>query len=187
MENYMTRTNFVFFFFLQLQAFFLVVDDVMDNAETRRGIPCWYRKEDIGLTAINDGILLENGLYSILRRHFSGLPCYVPIMELFHEVTLKTSMGQALDCQSLKGGRPNLDLFTMNRYNAIVKYKTAYYSFQLPVALAMYMAGKFDPEMHRQAKTILLEMGHFFQVQVGELSCNVIIIIIIILIHQKLA
>lgn len=54
----------------------------------------------------------------------------------------------------------------MCRYNAIVKYKTAYYSFQLPVALALYLAGRFDPEVHRQAKTILLEMGHFFQVQV---------------------
>lgn len=138
----------------------------MDNAETRRGAPCWFRKEGVGLQAINDGILLENGLYSVLRRHFSGLPCYVPIIELFHEVALKTAMGQSLDCMSQKGGRPNFDLFTMNRYNAIVKYKTAYYSFQLPVALAMYLACKFDPEMHRQAKTILLEMGHFFQVQV---------------------
>lgn len=31
----------------------------------------------------------------------------------------------------------------MDRYNTIVKYKTAYYSFQLPVALAMYMVKQF--------------------------------------------
>ena len=30
-------------------------------------------------------------------------------------------------------------LFSACRYKAIVKYKTAYYSFYLPVALAMYM------------------------------------------------
>lgn len=150
-----------------MQAFLLVIDDVMDNSEMRRGAPCWFRKDGVGIQAINDGIMLENGLYSVLRRHFSGLPCYLPAMELFHEVTLKTTMGQSLDTLSCKDGKPNLNLFTMNRYNAIVKYKTAYYSFQLPVALAMYLANKFDPEMHRQAKTILLEMGHFFQVQVG--------------------
>ena len=52
----------------------------------------------------------------------------------------------------------------MNRYKAIVKYKTGYYSFFLPVALAMNMAGIKDPELYRQSKIILLEMGHFFQV-----------------------
>lgn len=61
-------------------------------------------------------------------------------MELFHDVTLKTAMGQCLDVQCLnEENRPKLQLFTMDRYNAIVKYKTAYYSFQLPVALALYM------------------------------------------------
>jgi len=52
-----------------------------------------------------------------------------------------------------------------------VKYKTAYYSFSLPVALGMHMAGITDEERHRQAKTILLEMGQFFQVQDDYLDC----------------
>jgi farnesyl diphosphate synthase len=53
---------------------------------------------------------------------------------------MKTSMGQSLDLLSCQfGQKPQLDMFTMSRYNTIVKYKTAYYSFQLPVALAMHM------------------------------------------------
>lgn len=47
-------------------------------------------------------------------------------------------MGQCLDLISTNfGNKPNLNLFTMDRYNALVKYKTAYYTFVLPVTLAM--------------------------------------------------
>lgn len=143
------------------------MDDVMDQSETRRGVPCWYKKDNVGLSAINDACLLENGIYSILRKYFSSHPSYIPVIELFHDITLKTSMGQCLDSMSHKDGKPNLEMFTMNRYNSIVKYKTAYYTFQLPIALAMHLANLNDPEMHRQAKTILLEMGQFFQIQVS--------------------
>jgi hypothetical protein len=49
-------------------------------------------------------------------------------------------MGQTLDLLSTQfGTEPVLEKFTMDRYSSIVKYKTAYYSFHLPVALAMYM------------------------------------------------
>ncbi|XP_055487807.1 LOW QUALITY PROTEIN: farnesyl pyrophosphate synthase, partial [Leucoraja erinacea] len=57
------------------------------------------------------------------------------------------------------------------RYKAIVKYKTAFYSFYLPVAAAMYMAGIDGEEEHRVAQSILLEMGEFFQIQDDFLDC----------------
>ncbi|XP_006881925.1 PREDICTED: farnesyl pyrophosphate synthase-like [Elephantulus edwardii] len=103
-----------------LQAFFVVLDDIMDSSLTRRGQPCWYQKPGIGLDAINDAMLLES-----------------------------------LD----------LSRFTEKRYKSIVKYKTAFYSFYLPVAAAMYMAGIDGEKEHANAKKILLEMGEFFQIQ----------------------
>lgn len=52
-------------------------------------------------------------------------------------------MGQTLDLLSVNADKkPNLNLFTMDRYNAIVKYKTAYYSFVMPVALAMHFVSE---------------------------------------------
>lgn len=39
--------------------------------------------------------------------------------------------------------RVNTFFFHHSRYKAIVKYKTAFYSFYLPVASAMYMVSMF--------------------------------------------
>ena len=48
-------------------------------------------------------------------------------------------MGQAMDLHSSRVANEKLNFsnFNMEKYKAIVKYKTAYYSFFLPVALAM--------------------------------------------------
>lgn len=141
----------------------------MDGSQMRRGRECWYRFNNNGTIAINDGVLLENGLYVILKKYFQDKPYYVQVLELFHDVrnehwriffktyhciylkmtalffvmqiTLKTAMGQAQDTLMSKSFQDTkkLDKFTMDRYKTIVKYKTAYYSFQLPVSLAMLM------------------------------------------------
>ncbi|XP_043237289.1 farnesyl pyrophosphate synthase-like isoform X3 [Amphibalanus amphitrite] len=154
-----------------MQAFFLVLDDIMDNSETRRGKECWYRKDGLGLPAINDAILMEAGIYKLLKLHCSSEPYYPNLIDLFHSTTMKTTLGQSLDLLGAQSGKLDLQKYTMERYSAIVKYKTAHYSFHLPIALAMHMAGISDPESHRQAKHILLEMGNLFQVQDDFLDC----------------
>jgi hypothetical protein len=40
-----------------LQAFFLVADDIMDGSVTRRGQPCWYRVDKVGLGRVLRGVL----------------------------------------------------------------------------------------------------------------------------------
>ncbi|KAF7663034.1 hypothetical protein LDENG_00220410 [Lucifuga dentata] len=154
-----------------LQAFFLVADDIMDSSVTRRGQPCWYKKDGIGLDAINDSFLLEASIYRLLRRHCRDQPYYIHLLELFTETTFQTELGQALDLMTAPPGQIDLNRFTMERYKAIVKYKTAFYSFYLPVAAAMYMAGIKSEEEHNNAKHILLEMGQFFQIQDDYLDC----------------
>lgn len=151
-----------------LQSFFIISDDVMDNSTTRRGQPCWHKVENVGMTAINDALMIENAMYAILKMHFSHLDCYVALMELFHEITYITTCGQSLD--QLNSNRC-VSEFTMENYKAIVENKTAYYTFYLPFAIALHLAGYKDAEAFRQSKTILLEMGNFFQVQDDFLDC----------------
>ncbi|XP_063173006.1 farnesyl pyrophosphate synthase [Candoia aspera] len=143
-----------------LQAFFLIADDIMDYSLIRRGQPCWYKQEGIGLDAVNDAFLVEASVYRLLRQHCRDQPYYLNLLELFHQISYQTELGQTLDlCQI------DLNCFTEERYKAIVKHKTAYYSFYLPVAAALYMAGIDSEEEHAHAKAILLEMGEFFQIQ----------------------
>ena len=62
-------------------------------------------------------------------------------------------------------GHVDLGKYTEKWYKSIVKYKTAFYSFYLPIATTMYMAGIDGEKEHANALKILLEMGEFFQVQ----------------------
>lgn len=60
----------------------------MDRAKTRRGQTCWYLQNNIGLSAINDGLLLEQAAYQLLKIHFQNKSCYPALLETIHEVTL---------------------------------------------------------------------------------------------------
>ncbi|ROT39227.1 farnesyl pyrophosphate synthetase [Sodiomyces alkalinus F11] len=148
-----------------LQAFFLVSDDIMDGSITRRGKPCWYRQEGVGMIAINDAFMLEAAIYNLLRRYFRDHPRYVDLIELFHEVTYQTELGQLCDLLTAPEDRVNLDNFSMEKYRFIVVYKTAYYSFYLPVALALYMLDIATPQNLKQAEDILIPLGEYFQIQ----------------------
>jgi farnesyl diphosphate synthase len=148
-----------------LQAFFLVSDDIMDSSVTRRGQPCWYLQEGVGMVAINDAFLLESAIYTLLKKYFRSHPAYIDMVELFHEVSYQTELGQLCDLLTAPEDKVNLDNFSMEKYRFIVIYKTAYYSFYLPVALALHMLNIATPEHLKQAEAILIPLGEYFQVQ----------------------
>jgi len=148
-----------------LQAFFLVSDDIMDSSVTRRGQPCWYRQPKVGMIAINDAFMLESAIYLILKKHFRSHPTYIDFVELFHEVTWQTELGQLCDLITAPEDDVNLNNFDMNKYTFIVVYKTAYYSFYLPVALALTYMQLATPKNLKQAEDILIPMGEYFQIQ----------------------
>lgn len=148
-----------------LQAFFLVSDDIMDSSITRRGKPCWYREEGVGMIAINDAFLLESTIYILLKKHFRSHPAYVDLLELMHEVTFQTEMGQLCDLLTAPEDTVNLDNFSPAKHSFIVIYKTAYYSFYLPVALALHQLNIGTPKNLKLAEDILIPMGEYFQIQ----------------------
>nr|ACS74708.1 farnesyl pyrophosphate synthase [Magnolia chapensis] len=153
-----------------LQAYFLVLDDIMDGSHTRRGQPCWFRVPKVDMIAINDGILLRNHIPRIIRKNFREKSYYVDLLDLFNEVEFQTASGQMLDLITTHEGEKDLSKYTMPVYCRIVQYKTAYYSFYLPVACALLMSGE-NLDNFTDVKNILIEMGTYFQVQDDYLDC----------------
>ena len=172
-----------------LQAFFLIADDIMDGSVTRRSKPCWYKTS--GMVAINDAFIVESVIYQLLKKHLRHHPSYVDVLELFHDVTYQTELGQLMDLITAPEDKVDLSKFSIQKYCLslslrvsflfiynrwfrhayIVEYKTAYYSFYLPIALAMRLAGITGEEAYSQALAVLLPLGEYFQVQDDYLDC----------------
>nr|ANM86112.1 farnesyl pyrophosphate synthase 2 [Stygiella incarcerata] len=156
-----------------LQAFFLVADDVMDQSITRRGQPCWYRMPGIGLDAINDSFILENVIYALIKKHFAGKPYYVDLLEIFLKISFRTELGQLMDLTSTpKDMQLDLSRFTEERHTNIVVYKTAFYSFYLPVCIGILCAEvKLAKAGWDIVEKMCIEIGKFFQIQDDYLDC----------------
>jgi farnesyl diphosphate synthase len=148
-----------------LQAFFLVSDDIMDASKTRRGSPCWYLMPNVGMIAINDAFMLEGSIYVLLKKYFRNHKSYVDMLELFHETTFQTELGQTCDLLTAPEDHVDLNKFSMDKFSFIVIYKTAFYSFYLPVALALHYCNLATEKNLKQAKDILIPMGEYFQAQ----------------------
>lgn len=169
--SYQTMFRSLNFFSLQLQAYFLVADDIMDGSITRRGQPCWYKVPKVGMVAINDGIILESCIYRILKKHFGSSSVYVHLLDLFHEVTHQTAHGQLLDTTTAPIGTVDLSRYTLSTYMRIVTYKTAFYTFYLPVACGLRLSGVEEESAYRISQDICVAMGQYFQIQDDYLDC----------------
>jgi len=117
------------------------------------------------MIAINDAFMLESSIYLILKKHFKSHPAYIDLVELFHEVTFQTELGQLCDLITAPEDEVDLDKFSMDKYTFIVVYKTAYYSFYLPVALALHYLQLASSSNLKQAHDILIPLGEYFQIQ----------------------
>ncbi|KAF8391694.1 hypothetical protein HHK36_024003 [Tetracentron sinense] len=166
-----------------LQAYFLVLDDIMDGSHTRRGQPCWFRVPKVGIIAINDGILLRNHIPRMLKKHFREKPYYVDLLDLFNEVEFQTASGQMIDLITTLEGEKDLSKYTLplllqNSKRGIItsgredgkKLSSISYATTDMVACALLMSGE-SLDNHIDVKNILVEMGTYFQVQDDYLDC----------------
>uniref|UniRef100_A0A0E0PF33 Farnesyl pyrophosphate synthase n=1 Tax=Oryza rufipogon TaxID=4529 RepID=A0A0E0PF33_ORYRU len=124
----------------------------------------------VGLRGINDGIILKCHILIMIKKYFREKPYFLDLLEIWSEIALQTSLGQMLDLIGTHTGADDLAKYSIEGYRRIVKYKTAYYSFYLPVANALLLSGA-KLEDFSGLKDILIEMGIYFQIQDDYLDC----------------
>ncbi|THD21051.1 Farnesyl pyrophosphate synthase vrtD [Fasciola hepatica] len=170
-----------------IHAGFLVLDDIMDDSPVRRGKPSWFHTQQAagyGLISVNDGIHLiltaKFLLYSIFDKSAENDTVLLRIIRLFDEVCYKTCWGQNLDTiysQTMRSTAADsttnvdLDKYTWKNYEKITRWKTGFYTFYLPVACGMALAGIQEASCYDQAANILLKLGQYFQAQDDFLDC----------------
>ncbi|CAL8069730.1 unnamed protein product [Calicophoron daubneyi] len=165
-----------------LHAGFLILDDIMDDSPKRRGKPSWFshqRAAGRGLIAINDGLHLVLCAKSLLHQIFSSYPeqlsAYSRIIKIFDMVAYNTCWGQNLDTNFAQSPNPDssidLTVYSKANFDSITRWKTGFYTFYLPVACGMALAGVEDEQVYADAEKILLKLGQYFQAQDDYLDC----------------
>lgn len=145
-----------------LNGYLLVLDDIMDKSMTRRGKPCWYKRPDVGLNAINDGCLLKSEIFLLLRKYFKDHPSYAGMLESFHEISFQTELGQA--CDGLASMEEDPASWTWEQYDTINRLKAGYYTFFFSALLAMQYLGFATSDNVEHTKRVLVKLGAFYQV-----------------------
>ena len=82
-----------------------------------------------------------------------------------------TELGQLLDTTGVAETVDDTFKFDMPYYQKIVHCKTADYTFYLPVACAMSLAGETSPDAYAEARKVCHAIGEYFQIQDDYLDC----------------
>ncbi|EEQ81602.1 hypothetical protein NCER_101910 [Vairimorpha ceranae BRL01] len=137
-----------------LQSAFIVADDVMDESLIRRGVECYYRKK--GLICLKYAQYLISALGKYLRM-VRGENERSPLRATYYNCILDTCLGQILDSK-----KKSKEEYSVELYNRIIEYKTAIYTFYLPLVSGYLFSGRKEPScLYEYCKII----GMIFQMQ----------------------
>ncbi|PKY01088.1 terpenoid synthase [Aspergillus campestris IBT 28561] len=147
-----------------LHASFLILDDILDDSDVRRGQPCWYKREGIGLSGSLDSILLRSSIFILLKQHFQSHPAYCDMHELLSETCFQTDLGQIVDTAA-GNGHIALDVMDKELLSFVAAHKSSAYTFCLPALLALHYLHRASAGNLAQAQNLLMRIGNYYQAQ----------------------
>ena len=139
----------------------LIHDDIADESETRRGVPCLHRSEGEGL-AINAGdFSLVESFACVADDGRVPAACRHAVMVELCEMMMRTVEGQALDLGWARDGRYDI---TPEDYLTMAIHKTAHYSGAVPLAVGAIVGGADEAQVEA-LRSYGLDTGLAFQIQ----------------------
>jgi len=139
--------------------FTLIHDDIMDNADLRRGVPTVVKKWDTNVAILSgDGMLIE--AYRLL----CGSPCAAEVLKIFNQAAVEVCEGQQLDVDFQA-----VTTISVEQYYAMVGRKTAVL-LAAAAAVGAVVAGAPAPDVEL-LKNFAYKLGLAFQVQDDYLDC----------------
>ncbi|MDR2107918.1 MAG: polyprenyl synthetase family protein [Coriobacteriales bacterium] len=139
----------------------LIHDDIADESQLRRGVPCLHLAEGEGL-AINAGDLaLSLVTGSVLDDTLLSDTEKIRVLHELVEMTTRTIEGQALDIGWARDGRFDLKV---EDYLLMATRKTAHYSGGTPLAVGAICGGA-DEAVVEAMRAFGLAAGLAFQIQ----------------------
>uniref|UniRef100_A0A5S6QQ95 Farnesyl pyrophosphate synthase n=1 Tax=Trichuris muris TaxID=70415 RepID=A0A5S6QQ95_TRIMR len=149
-----------------LHAGLLVQDDIMDESLKRRSHDCWHRIRNVGLNAVNDGLLLQSAAL-VLPSYILGTHPALPAVEReFQQALFWTAVGQKMD-----GSRATPSNSTQEWYRCLTLNKTGRYSFWLPTKVALLISGTKAVEETDRLFRLCSLLGFYYQVQDDYIDC----------------
>ncbi|MBS3122107.1 polyprenyl synthetase family protein [Candidatus Woesearchaeota archaeon] len=158
-----------------MQSSFLIHDDIMDEADTRRNKPTLHKlfeQQELSEQQNNDKKLSESlailagniamvlGQNIILNSNFNDEIKQKAIIK-FNEIVEMTNHGQLLD---LIISEKNISGVSEEEINQVMLLKTAKYTIEGPLHLGAILAGANKEQLH-QLSAIALPLGIAFQIQ----------------------
>ena len=139
----------------------LIHDDIQDEAQTRRGEPCFYITEGVAL-AINAGDLaLSQVTGAVVADPMLSDATKIRVLGELVEMTTRTIEGQALDIGWVRDKRFDLHI---DDYLTMARLKTAYYSGAVPLAIGAIIGGA-DEATIEALRSFGMDSGLAFQIQ----------------------
>ncbi|CAG4983333.1 unnamed protein product [Parnassius apollo] len=142
-----------------VQAYFIIQDDVLDNAKMRCKMPCWHLLPDVNHICINDLNLMRYFANEILRQNIHE-SIFNKLADIFNELYMQIEIAQHRDVALQRS--KDYSKFTMDTYNLTQTFKASYYC--ITSTINMVLCNKATEESLKLVDDICNDFGVVFQI-----------------------